>query len=184
MIHHGNRQGGARGLSKSEDVLDLILKLSRPEGYQASEGARFLVEFTKNRGITGAAVTPFTAQLNTDGWTLEAEKSEAENIAQKIRDYLHAAAAAEELPTSANAALCKIKVNRAEALKAWASMKTTGEIAKTDDGYYALTGSAVPGGSENHSQSPELVLRFPTPSRGTGNRNQNQGRTTSFGEGA
>jgi hypothetical protein len=116
-------------------------------------------------------VTPFNAHLTTDGWCVEAEKSEAENIAQKIREYLVAAAEAEELPTSANAALSKIKVNRSEALKAWAAMKTSGEIVKTDGGYI-LTGSAVPGGSENHPQSPELVPRFPTLCRGTGNRNQ------------
>jgi putative DNA primase/helicase len=66
--HHGNRQGGARGHSKPEDVLDVVIKLARPEDYSADQGARFVVSFEKTRGLYGAAVAPFTAHLTPDGW--------------------------------------------------------------------------------------------------------------------
>jgi hypothetical protein len=56
LNHHSNRQGGARGHSKAEDPMDLLIKLARPEGYSADEGARFLVTFEKSRGVYGSAV--------------------------------------------------------------------------------------------------------------------------------
>jgi hypothetical protein len=70
VVHHGNRQGGARGHSKPEDVMNLLIKLSRPEDYRADQGARFTVEFEKTRGAHGPAVMPFTTQLTASGWLL------------------------------------------------------------------------------------------------------------------
>lgn len=34
IVHHSNRMGGARGHSKPEDVMELLIKLTRPEGYR------------------------------------------------------------------------------------------------------------------------------------------------------
>src|SRR6185295_5195824 len=48
--HHSNRQGGARGHSKSEDPMNLLVRLTRPEDYSQEQGARFLVTFDKCRG--------------------------------------------------------------------------------------------------------------------------------------
>jgi putative DNA primase/helicase len=33
LAHHANRQGGARGHSKAEDPMNLLIRLARPEGY-------------------------------------------------------------------------------------------------------------------------------------------------------
>jgi hypothetical protein len=149
VIHHSNRQGGARGHSKAEDVLDVIIKLSRPEGFQATDGARFRAEFDKNRGVYGAAVAPFTARLTTNGWVVEAERTKEQTAEDKLRDYLRAAEAADELPASGTAAARGAHVNKAEALKAWAALKGTNELEKTDRGYRLIkaNGSAVPAGS-------------------------------------
>ena len=35
LVHHSNRQGRARWTHKPEDVMDLLVKLSRPDGYTA-----------------------------------------------------------------------------------------------------------------------------------------------------
>jgi hypothetical protein len=151
--------------------MDLILKLSRPEGYQASEGARFLVEFTKNRGVTGAAVTPFTAQLTTDGWTVEGEPSKADSVVIKLREYLQLAADAGDSPKSANSALSRLKVNRAEGLRAWAVLKASGELVKTDEGY-SLTpsGSGGSGWFREPFSAAGTGSTVPDSSLGTGNR--------------
>lgn len=68
--HQANRQGGSRGLGAPEDVIDVNLKLSRPSDYVKSEGARFLVEFDKARGIFGASASTFEATLDPwEGWS-------------------------------------------------------------------------------------------------------------------
>ena len=87
--HHANRRGGARGIGKAEDVMNLVLKLSRPEGYVQSQGARFVVEFEKARGIHGNAAEPFTAALTEDGWVLENEsRAQAVSIDDQIVSFV------------------------------------------------------------------------------------------------
>ncbi len=54
----------ARGTSAKNDVIDFGLILARPDGYQQEDGAVFVVEFTKTRGLYGADVTPFEARLD------------------------------------------------------------------------------------------------------------------------
>src|SRR5207245_1837650 len=34
VVHHANKQGGQRGTSRREDVLDLVMALRRPADYQ------------------------------------------------------------------------------------------------------------------------------------------------------
>jgi hypothetical protein len=148
LVHHGNRNGGARGLCKPEDVMNLIVKLARPDDYQAEQGARFRVEFEKNRGAYGAAVAAFTAQLTTTGWEIEAERTTQQTTVDKLRDYLRAAEEAGELPASANKAISGAHINKAEGLRAWATLKQNSELEHTEDGYRLNpAGSAVPAGS-------------------------------------
>ena len=66
----------ARGTSAKSDVLDFALMLRRPDGYQQENGAQFVVEFTKNRGLYGddvrafvAALDPITGQWNTEDYS-------------------------------------------------------------------------------------------------------------------
>ncbi len=68
LAHRSNRQGGARGHRKPEDPMNLLINLTRPEGYSQQQGARFVVTFEKSRGAYGAAVAPFTAQFTAVGW--------------------------------------------------------------------------------------------------------------------
>lgn len=65
LIHHEGKTGKQRGTSGREDALDFSLKLSRPSGYRPDQGARFKVEFTKNRHIYGDDVKSFTLNLTT-----------------------------------------------------------------------------------------------------------------------
>jgi putative DNA primase/helicase len=134
--HHANRLGGARGLSKAEDVIDLNLKLSRPDDYSADQGARFLVEFDKARGVHGPAAAPFVAALKSEGWRVEGPKRADDGARVALREYLRLAEAAQAPPKSANAALGRVKVNRNAGLAAWGAMLKAGEIEERKDGYY------------------------------------------------
>lgn len=92
-VHHSGKGGQQRGSSKKEDVLDVVVHLRRPEGYEASDGARFMVEFEKSRGIWGDKVSPFEAHLITDvlhgtqHWSTKSkEECELEQVSSMIRD--------------------------------------------------------------------------------------------------
>lgn len=64
FIHHAGKDGRQRGTSKREDILDAVVCLSRPSDYNPKDGARFVVEFQKDRHAT--AGQPFEAKLQTD----------------------------------------------------------------------------------------------------------------------
>jgi len=64
VIHHAGKGGQQRGTSRREDVLDTVIKLSRPEHYGADEGARFEVQFEKARGLFGDHVRAFEARYD------------------------------------------------------------------------------------------------------------------------
>jgi putative DNA primase/helicase len=63
--HHAGTSGNQRGTSKREDVLDLSIKLEHPADYDSRDGARFVVTYTKARGIHGKAAEAFEARLGT-----------------------------------------------------------------------------------------------------------------------
>jgi putative DNA primase/helicase len=58
LVHHSNRMGGARGHSKAEDPMNLLIKLTRPEDYRQDQGARFVVTFDRRAGPAGRRSHP------------------------------------------------------------------------------------------------------------------------------
>jgi putative DNA primase/helicase len=54
LIHHAGKGGQQRGTSKREDLLDVVIGLSRPSDYDPAQGAVFVSEFTKARNLAGA----------------------------------------------------------------------------------------------------------------------------------
>lgn len=144
LAHHSNRQGGARGISKAEDPMNLLLKLTRPEDYSQDQGARFLVTFDKARGVYGAAAAPFIAALTPTGWCIgPAEGAEDDSAAKKLREYLLLANTVNERPKSASAAVRAAHVNRNKGFEAWAAMLKSGDVVEHKDGgfYVKETGS-------------------------------------------
>jgi len=45
FVHHAGKNGEQRGTSKREDLLDVVIELKRPGDYQATDGARFIVDY-------------------------------------------------------------------------------------------------------------------------------------------
>lgn len=134
--HHSNRLGGSRGHSKAEDTLNLVIKLTRPEGYTADQGARFLVTFEKTRGVHGAAVSPFEARLTSSGWEMACVETPGSRtvVTSKLLEFVRLAHSAGERPRSATAAIRHAGVNKAAGLRAWADLLKRGELAKHPEG--------------------------------------------------
>jgi putative DNA primase/helicase len=139
IAHHANRQGGARGISKAEDLLDLHILLARPDDYQQDQGARFLVTFDKARGFHGSAAAPFVAQLTGDGWVTRRADGQPASVADRLLEYLRLAHRADQRPRSANEVITKVGVKRNAALEAWGELLRRGAIKKhpDDKGFYA-----------------------------------------------
>ena len=140
IAHHSNRQGGARGHSKAEDMMNILVKLTRPEDYRQDQGARFVVTFDKSRGVYGSAVAPFLAHLTPDGWRTQAidQQHEQHTTDDKLVEYVRLAHRAGERPKSANAAIVGARVNRQAGLKSWADLLHSGAIVKhPEGGFYA-----------------------------------------------
>jgi hypothetical protein len=68
FVHHAGKGGEQRGTSKREDVMDTVVKLAHPTDYTPSEGARFVVAFTKSRGFSGTDAEAFEATLSEGIW--------------------------------------------------------------------------------------------------------------------
>jgi len=66
FIHHSNKNGGQRGTSRKEDVLDNVICLKHPFNYTSDQGALFEVHFEKARHLYGEDIAPFEAQLVTN----------------------------------------------------------------------------------------------------------------------
>jgi KaiC/GvpD/RAD55 family RecA-like ATPase len=66
LIHHAGKGGDQRGTSKKEDLLDVVIKLSRPSDYEPSQGAVFVAEFTKGRNLTGEDAESLELKLGGD----------------------------------------------------------------------------------------------------------------------
>lgn len=64
LVHHAGKSGEQRGTSKREDVLNTVLRLVRPDDYDPSQGARFVVRVDKGRSIHGHDAAPFEAQYH------------------------------------------------------------------------------------------------------------------------
>jgi len=69
FVHHAGKGGEQRGTSKREDVMDSVVKLSHPEDYDAADGARFTVTFTKSRGFFGDDAESFEASMRDGRWS-------------------------------------------------------------------------------------------------------------------
>ena len=51
FLHHAGKSGLQRGASKSEDLLDISIKLERPSDYHLDDGLRVNLRFDKTRGV-------------------------------------------------------------------------------------------------------------------------------------
>jgi RecA-family ATPase len=70
LVHHAGKGGAQRGTSRKEDVLDTVVSLRRPIDYDAGQGARFEVHFTKARGFYGDDAEPFDPRLVDGAWCI------------------------------------------------------------------------------------------------------------------
>ncbi|TPK57340.1 AAA family ATPase [Mesorhizobium sp. B2-4-19] len=90
FVHHAGKGGKQRGTSKREDALDTVIKLSNPDGYQPTEGARFVISYEKQRGFFGKDAEPsearFFVQDGVGSWETRpaGKRAEIEQVADLI----------------------------------------------------------------------------------------------------
>ncbi len=70
LVHHAGKNGGQRGTSRREDVLDLVWSLEADPDSDKSEGAQFTIKFKKNRGLTGDNVRDLPVRLASENGIL------------------------------------------------------------------------------------------------------------------
>ena len=85
-----------------------MIRLDRPGDYRTEQGARFEVHLTKARGIYGADVVPFEAQLFTAGqaltWTTrDIEDARLDQLRKLFAEGFNIRDAAEEMGMSKSA---------------------------------------------------------------------------------
>jgi hypothetical protein len=102
IVHHGGKNGQQRGTSKKEDLLDVVIGLSRPKDYDPQQGAVFVLEFTKARNLTGTEAESMEFTLGGDEnravWSFSsAEASTVDRVAARAREGLSPGEIAEEL---------------------------------------------------------------------------------------
>lgn len=66
LIHHAGKGGQQRGTSKREDLLDVVIGLSRPKDYDPRQGAVFVLEFSKARNLAGDGAESLELELGGD----------------------------------------------------------------------------------------------------------------------
>lgn len=67
VVDHANKEGGVRGSSRKEDVLDNVICLKRPDDFdESTDGAKFEIHFTKSRSIFGKDIKPIVASLENN----------------------------------------------------------------------------------------------------------------------
>lgn len=76
LKHHAGKGGDQRGSSAREGIMDVVIRLDRPDGWLPGDGAHFVVNFRKSRSVRGPAVEPVEARLDHDEanrlvWTLK-----------------------------------------------------------------------------------------------------------------
>jgi len=108
VVHHAGKSGDQRGTSAKEDIMDTVISLRRPHGYEMSQGARFEIHLTKSRGMAGDPVKPTESTLVEDGdsyrWnTLEIQHVKEEQLKALLADGYSIRDAAEEMGISKSA---------------------------------------------------------------------------------
>jgi putative DNA primase/helicase len=71
LVHHAGKGGQQRGTSGSEDALDTVIQLDKPADYDAREGCRFELRFTKSRSVKGEEVAPLEVKLTDNQGRLQ-----------------------------------------------------------------------------------------------------------------
>tara|TARA_R110000868_G_scaffold104453_4_gene287607 strand:- start:11963 stop:13504 length:1542 start_codon:yes stop_codon:yes gene_type:complete len=106
LVHHSNKSGDQRGSNKKEDVMDVVVHLSRPDDYiNGEDRTRLLIKLTKARHIFGEDSQDVEAELCTSNgiavWTWHVAESSYAKAVMLLKDgILSQQEIAEELKVS------------------------------------------------------------------------------------
>lgn len=121
LVHHAGKGGQQRGTSKKEDLLDVVIGLSRPKDYDPQQGAAFVCEFTKARNLAGEDAASLEIELRGDeeaaSWTWRTvEASTFERVVLLANEGMKPGDIASELDINKSTVSRHIKRGRSEGL--------------------------------------------------------------------
>lgn len=128
FIHHAGKDGNQRGTSKREDILDVVIELKRPVDYQPDQGARFVVNFTKARHLSGNESQSFEVMLMTiDGKQTWITKPASESTFDQVIELAN-------LGLSQTDIAKELDVNKSTVCRAFKTAKDKGLITEKPRG--------------------------------------------------
>jgi hypothetical protein len=88
LLHHVGKAGTQRGTSAREDNIDTSIILKRPIDYNTEDGCRFIMEFNKNRVVSGDQflLADLEFKYERGVWTWEPVKVKATNKILRLLD--------------------------------------------------------------------------------------------------
>ncbi len=121
LVHHAGKGGQQRGTSKKEDLLDVVIGLSRPKDYDPQQGAAFVCEFTKARNLAGEDAASLEIELGGDeeraSWTWRTvEASTYERVVLLANEGMRPGEIATELDINKSTVSRHMKRGRSEGL--------------------------------------------------------------------
>jgi hypothetical protein len=144
-------------------VLDTVVRLSRPDDYSPTEGARFIVDFEKARGVTGDPVAPFEARLEMIDsravWTMNAiEEALIRRAVELFRDGFSVSDVGKELKiTKSRAGRLRLKAKEKGLISETVGAERDGDASakkKAKQKGYPIAAEAV---SPSHSKENETI---------------------------
>ena len=129
-VHHANKSGtGSRGSSRRHDALDTIIKLSKPNDYEESDGANFNVSFEKHRNFAGEHAYPFNAKIDPDD-QLNLVRWKITEFKDKIEEDLLAEWCANSPNITIDKVAEKVKISSSNAQRLLQKMRSNGKYER------------------------------------------------------
>lgn len=125
FIHHSGKNGQQRGISKREDLLDVVISLRRPPDYDPASGACFEIHYEKARHLSGKDVDPIEAQLTVDshGMSTWAWRAVSDSTFDRVVSLSNEGLSQTEIAN-------ELELNRSTVLRAWRKADKEGLIEK------------------------------------------------------
>lgn len=124
FIHHAGKNGGQRGTSAREDVLDTVISLKRPKDYKQEHGCSFEIHFEKARNFSGESAQPIQARLieSESGFKWEFQALEDSTYQKVVALYV-------EGITSLNDIAAELDVNKSTVSRSLKKARELGAIS-------------------------------------------------------
>ncbi len=108
LVHHAGKNGTQRGRTDAEDNIDLVMRLTPPEGHDPGDGLKACVSYTKVR--YGGRLQNFACEYVGGSWRLAVDSDERE-----IVELLNMGRSLRGIATSLGVTIARVRAVRKKA---------------------------------------------------------------------